>query len=437
MASLSFESLTVPLPGTDPCGDDLDLAGDADYMNFMAAAEWILPATFYSPHDNRPFDRTAVDFASQYKIIARLDERTRDLRLLVLLAKFSILDRDIAGFTTAIEAIAALLERDWDGVHPRADDGDFTLRMVVVQSLDDMVPVILPLHYVPLFEHRHAGPVSYRHCLLAEGEATAREEEQSLDLGLVRRALAEVELAPLLERRDQFKAIAGALARIKAAFVDNVGAGEAVAFPKLQPLVEKVRAFLDAQVVLRDPSAGDRVAAVAEPVETTDGEEVRAAAAEEIATFADARAALGAVAAYYERREPSNPALLLVRQAEQLVGKSFLDALQVLVPRYVEEAKVQIGRTQYFELPIGRLAEFASIDNGDGNPAAGETMFTVTTRDTALQLLAKVGAFYHSAEPSSPVPYLVERARNLTGRDFLGLLREMLPRDTLRTLDGK
>lgn len=433
MAVLSLESLTEPLPGAQPCGPDLDLAGDDDFVGFMTSGEGLLPATFFVGEEGRPFDRTSVDFASQYKAIARLAERTRDLRLVVLLAKFRILDRDLDGFTTALEAIAALLERDWEGVHPRGDQGDYALRMVTIQSLDDMVPVILPLNYVPLFEHRHAGPVSYRSHLLAEGEVAPRGDEDKLDIGVIKRAFAEVELQALIARRDQFKRIGEALARIRAAFVENVGLGEAVAFTRLPPLVDKIRALLDAQVVARDPTLGET--APEEEVEESEAEAPLVAG--DIATLADARAALEAIAAYYERREPSNPALLLVRQAIQLVGRSFIDALQVLVPSYVGDVKVQIGKTQVFDLPIERLSGFASIDGVGEDATAGPATFEVTTRDSALQLLKKIGAFYHAAEPSSPVPYLVDRARELAGRDFLGLLREMLPKDTLKTPEGK
>jgi type VI secretion system protein ImpA len=52
-----------------------------------------------------------------------------------------------------------------------------------------------------------------------------------------------------------------------------------------------------------------------------------------------------------------------------------------------------------------------------------------------LQLLAKVGAFYQRVEPSSPVSFWPS-AQTLTGRDFLGLLKDMLPPNALKTLEG-
>jgi type VI secretion system protein ImpA len=126
-----------------------------------------------------------------------------------------------------------------------------------------------------------------------------------------------------------------------------------------------------------------------------------------------------------------------VRQSAELVGKSFIDALRVLVPSYFEEVKVQIGKAHVFDLPIERLAEFSSVADIGGGTAVDPATFEVVTRDTALQLLKQISAFYHVAEPSSPVPYLVDRARELAGRDFLGLLREMLPKDTLGLPEGK
>lgn len=440
-AALSFEALTAPLSDESPCGPDLDGEGDPDYMNFMAAGEGLLPATFYERdardpgRDGQPFDRTKIDFATQYEKIAALNARTRDVRLITLLAKYRILDKNLLGFVAAIEALAVLLDQRWDAVHPAAADGDFLLRVVAVQSLDDMAPVILPLTYAPLFDHKRFGSVTYRMHLLAIGEAAPRDGEDKPDPTLVRRAFGEdVDLGVLIERRDALRSLGLALARIKAAFIEHVGIVEGVDFERLTPLVESIRAMLDSYVVLRNPLAGDAAPAAAAAVES-DGETPASSSPGEIADFADAAAALRAVATYYLRFEPSNPALLLVRQAEQLIGKSFLDAVRVLAPRYVEEAAVQIGRSHVFDLPIERLSEFAAVEDMAAPDEDVVRAFEISTRDNALQLLAKVSAFYHRAEPSSPVSFLTDRARALTGRDFLGLLKEMLPRDTLKSLD--
>jgi type VI secretion system protein ImpA len=38
------------------------------------------------------------------------------------------------------------------------------------------------------------------------------------------------------------------------------------------------------------------------------------------------------------------------------------------------------------------------------------------------------------AEPSSPVPYLLDRARNLATRDFLSLLQDVLSEEAIASL---
>jgi len=37
------------------------------------------------------------------------------------------------------------------------------------------------------------------------------------------------------------------------------------------------------------------------------------------------------------------------------------------------------------------------------------------------------------AEPSSPIPFLTDRARDLAQRDFLSVLKALLPADTLKS----
>jgi type VI secretion system protein ImpA len=56
------------------------------------------------------------------------------------------------------------------------------------------------------------------------------------------------------------------------------------------------------------------------------------------------------------------------------------------------------------------------------------------TRQQALALLDQVAAYYRAAEPTSPVPVLIERARSLAGRDFMSLLKDFLPEAALRTI---
>jgi type VI secretion system protein ImpA len=440
MAAIDLESLTRPIAADDPCGPDLDLLGDVAYLNFMASAEGLLPSSYFVKHPSggeRPFDRTTVDFKAQFAAAAPLLGRTRDLRQIVILAKFSILDRDLHGFANCIRAIDALLKDHWDSVHPRAEDGDFGLRLVAIEALDAVPSVVMPLQFLPLIEDRRYGVVTYRGWLIAIGEASPREDEEPAQLSSIEKALEETELDGIMEKRQLLNDVQTALDRIGRACQEK--ADTAARFERLTPVVGRMVALLDSAVSRRDPGQAltrqppSDTAGVAAAAPTSPGGAVDAT---RITASADAAAALVAAADYFSRSEPSSPALLLVRQASQLLGKSFLEVMRILVPTHLDRAAVNIGKDQFFELPIEQLG---ALTTASEEPAEAEhpvgAGFKAETRSEALDLLDQVSRYFRAAEPTSPVPFLIERARDLAQRDFLSVLKAVLPSDTLKHID--
>lgn len=163
--------------------------------------------------------------------------------------------------------------------------------------------------------------------------------------------------------------------------------------------------------------------------------------------------------------------------------------MSILVPTQIDNAAFHIGTDQFFDLPISRLsklsesapaiepltplelapgtelpalsesapvvashllsesalaAEPSTLSNvaSAAEPRAAESPvhsnssrspnYAVRTRSEAIALLERVQRFFRSAEPSSPVPMLCERARALADRDFMGVLKDVLPKAALR-----
>jgi type VI secretion system protein ImpA len=352
MTGVELASLTAPVSEAEPCGSDLDLDGDPDFLNFMAKAEGVLPGSYFSARDGKPFDRGSIDFATELEGAKPLLERTRDLRLLVTLAKFHILNRDVAAFQTCVEAIGALLGTQWNHVHPRGEEGDYTMRMAAIETLDDLPTVVYPLQFVPLVNHRRLGVIAYRNYMTATGEIKPREdEEQPLDLGTIDKALMEAELPPLVETLRQFEALQTAFGNIRTIWIEHAGFDQAVNLVKATQTIGNIVSLVNGIVAKRDPSAARQ----------TDAADSAAAGAAEavsgqMTNRADAAEALAGVADYFARAEPSNPALLLVRQAQQLIGRSFAQVMQMLVPTHFEQAAIAIGAQYVFDLPIERLS---------------------------------------------------------------------------------
>jgi type VI secretion system protein ImpA len=50
----------------------------------------------------------------------------------------------------------------------------------------------------------------------------------------------------------------------------------------------------------------------------------------------------------------------------------------------------------------------------------------VLTRQQALKVMAEVETYFRRNEPSSPIPFLLEKARRFAGADFHALLRDIM-----------
>jgi type VI secretion system protein ImpA len=417
--------LCIPLSETDPCGPDLDLSGDAEYLNFFAQTEGILPSAFFSAEDGKPFDRASVDLPRQIEAIAPLWERSRDLRLLVIRARLMILNRDLAGFAVSMAAIAEWLDKFGDDVHPRATDGDLGARVAVLGSLE-LPTVVFPLQYVPLCEARRIGAVTYRSWMIASGEVKPRASEQKHPSAMLTDAIAGAPAEVLAATRKHVTMLKTSLARIRNVFMlQDVSLG----LENLPALVDRIQALVDPQAAQRE--------------ETVAGAEHDIAPAGDAPTsLADAQQALAAIADYYARSEPSSPALPLVRQAHQLIGKSFFEVMSILVPTQMEKAAFQIGADLFFELPVSKLSKLPeSAPAPEASPSSsrpgGSPQYRVGSRAQAIALLDQVQRFFRHAEPSSPVPMLCDRARAFAERDFMAVLRDVLPKAALKTIGAE
>jgi type VI secretion system protein ImpA len=427
-------TLSLPLSEDDSCGPDLDLVGDAEYLNFLAQVEGILPTSFFSLEDGKPFDPATIDVRGQLAAADKLLARSRDIRLLAIRARLLVLNRDIAGFSVTIAAIAEWLDKFWDAVHPRPEGANLTARRATISALD-LPTVIFPLQYTPLFEGRRAGSVTYRAWIVATGEVKSRAGEAGVSAGVISEAIANADPADLAAARKHVALLDESVQRICRAFE---GHGNEV-LDVLPEQVRKMRALID-------PHAASSVSATAGDDPLADGkQEASAAAAAPLVSIVDAERALAAIAEYYGRSEPSSPVLPLVRQAHQLIGKSFLEIMTILVPSHVDKAAFQIGTNPVFDLPVSKLSSVsaapARLDasaTADQGPAASVNpggSYRVGSRAQALGLLESVQRYFRYAEPSSPVPMLCERARALADRDFMGVLEDVLPKSALKALN--
>jgi type VI secretion system protein ImpA len=426
-------ALCTPFSDADPCGPDLDLEGDPDYLNFLANAEGVLPTTFFSVEDGSPFDPTTVDIAGQLEAIKPLVERTRDLRLLILQARLSILNRDLGGFALNLAATAWWLDKFWDAVHPRLSPGDNVSRSMVIATLE-LPTVIFPMQYAPLLEAERLGAISYRTWMIAAGEVKPRTGDIQLTQSAITNAIGAADPEVLATTRRHITLVKTSLDSIRSTFYAK---GDSAGLEKLPALVKSIQEFIDPQASapVADAAAGAGGA-------DSDAAAATVAAGAAPASLSQAREALAAIADYYARSEPSSPVLPLVLQAHLLVGKSFFEVMTIMIPSYVDKAVFRIGTDKFFDLPLNKLWNVADglVVPADGEGSLPEEsahpqpvpQYTVASRPQAIALLGQVNQYFRRFEPSSPVPMLCERALALVGQNFMDVLKGVLPKDALK-----
>ncbi len=435
-------SLLQPVSDEAPSGPDLDDAGDAAYADYLMLAGSRLPERFFvkesSGSDREvPFDRTRIDIDAEGAAIDDLLARTRDLRLLALEARFQALAGSFEGFAACLEDIAEMAETFWDSVHPAGSEDDFSRRQNALEELESQVQVILPLTYAPLVGSGGAG-VSYRSYLLASGKARPRGDEPVPTYDEVMEALSSsrnTERATAVGNAVQ--AARAALDAIRNTFIAKAGYGSAPSFERLSKLLAEIAALL---AEVRPDIAPAADAGAPAPGGQAGGETATArptVGAVQIASTAEAAAALLAAERYFQLREPSAPALILIHQARMLYGKPLVTALEALLPGMAPTAVLRFEGSQRFDIGIDQMrvvtedaAAGAETVAEEEDGEAKTVEFSAETRNDAASLMLGVEAFYRSVEPSSPIPMLLAKARSYLNKDFAAILNELLPRES-------
>jgi type VI secretion system protein ImpA len=75
--------------------------------------------------------------------------------------------------------------------------------------------------------------------------------------------------------------------------------------------------------------------------------------------------------------------------------------------------------------------------NGGAANEQARRYYHVELRSQAIALLDQVQQYFRRSEPSSPVPMLCQRARALAERDFMGVLRDVLPKAALKSISAE
>ncbi|WMS44152.1 type VI secretion system ImpA family N-terminal domain-containing protein [Acuticoccus sp. MNP-M23] len=419
---IDFTSLAAPLADGS---DGPDLGDDPQFAQFEADIEGFLPTKaddFYFGF--RKINPDLDTFGA--RTLALLD-RSRDVRLLVALAKIAALQASLPNTAAAMALIRHYLTERWDTVQPEAGESVHILRGVAVERLDEFAAFVLPLQYTPLVSDRN-GQVCYRDHAVASGALSEREGDSHPSQSDIERVLARCDLDVLVAARDTAASMVDDLAAITLLWAARDTDPSSLVFRRLAPMLEKMAAFLDGSVANRDPAL-----AKAAPEDET-AEDPAAPAADAgatpsigtVQTLWDAKAALIAASRYFEHNEPSSPAFLLLKKSQALIGLTFPQLIQQIAPDAVYSTAIPLPGRKRISLPMEKLTEeFAYVEVEAAEEQSPTQDYAAPDRASATALLSEVARWYRVSEPSNPIPLLLDKARELMSKDFASLLTEL------------
>ncbi|MFC3457308.1 type VI secretion system protein TssA [Massilia haematophila] len=298
----TLEQLLKPISEAAPCGEDMAFSPELDAIAQARKAD--------DPSLEQGAWVTTLKEAD-WKFVAKrcaalIETRSKDLQLAVWLAEANAKTAGLRGLGEALELIAALCERYWDGLYPLPDEDGFERRIGNLSWIAARVPQLAA------------------ECPVTEGAAfSMRDIETARTHGAD--AIADIEAA----RKRTSKAFYAALVADGTYCLDVLVALEQAVDARLGadgPSFGNARSALQNLVHFATPAAGGGAAVAVAPAAEQHAGTTLTAAPDAHATLpalpsgplqtrAQALAQLRAVAEFFRRTEPHSPVAYLADKA--------------------------------------------------------------------------------------------------------------------------
>lgn len=319
--TIDLERFLAPISGDDPAGPDL--AYDPDRFRIEQAFD-----TPSGSDGSTDAPAISVDWREITALIVDQADRTKDIWLAIYLARAGArsgrLDVTVAG----VQALAGLTDRFWDTVHPRLEDYGFPGRRGACDTLANFTAFVSPLQGIALIEHERFGRFDGAD-LIRFARGGANED----GYGAFRAALDDPAIGPesLVAAIAHLDVLAEALREVDATLVafaeGDTGSNFAPVYVAIRAIRAAANALLPAE--LRDDADTETIVAVPGSSALPDVLNGRA----------DVAKALDLVIDFYRRQEPSSPIPLLLERAKTWIPLDFIEILDDIAPRSIDEVK--------------------------------------------------------------------------------------------------
>jgi type VI secretion system protein ImpA len=251
-----------------------------------------------------------------------------------------------------------LVETFWGDLYPRldpADGNDPTERVNIVASLaapvgtfGDPMKVLERLREAPLTQSVQMGRFSFADLLRSEGGTPGPDEKPPPSADQIKAAFRDTGSDELTQLAQVLSASAALVDQLDERLTSAVGADKAADLSPLKreflDIQKRLAPYLPEGTVAVEEGAGE-AGAPAEP-----GAAPKAITGE-IQSRQDVIRMLQKICDYYSRHEPSSPVPYLLKRAERLAEKNFMEIINDMSPEALEQITRITGAESAAEAP--------------------------------------------------------------------------------------
>lgn len=329
----TFGPWLASLGDDTPCGEDLEY--DNDYLELTQAAAG-KPETQFSPAE-------PPDWNQVLQLAESLNGRSHDLRIATFWLRARLRREGFAVLAPTLQLFKEWTSRWWQELHPRLDDGDAYPRVNALAELGNLATALGDLRASLVLSDRSIGQIAVRDIEIALGTLAPRDDESPMSRDQIEAMLRDAALAgnPAKDALEALDEMVSALGDQGLSSYD---------LPDLSSLKDMLRAVDSVMPQAEDDSGDTDLDSLLSGMGDDAGDDSPAPARRgrggmsgSIDSRADAVKALDAICDYLERNEPTNPAFQLLRRAQRLIDRNFMQLVREFAPEAVEQVARALG----------------------------------------------------------------------------------------------
>jgi type VI secretion system protein ImpA len=334
--AIEIESLLSEVNPEAPCGEDLS------YDNSFLALEGMLrPQSAGGVVAGVQEEAAEPNWREVREKSIELLQRSRDLRITVYLLLAALKLDGLVGLRDGLGLLRGLLERFWEHLYPQLDPDDNYDPLERINILQSLSPATVseqdPMRFkqrlveTPLCNSTQMGKFSLRDIQIAKGEIPLPTDELAgvPDMSVIDAAFQDTATDELLATSQAAEEAIEHLANITTVFSKNASQGQTPDLSDFQSVLGNIHRCIRGYLAKR--GYGEAVEEAAPPT-GSEPERSGMSVSGEIRSPQEALLAIEKVCQYFDRHEPSSPVPLLLRRAQRLVSKNFIEVIEDVCP---------------------------------------------------------------------------------------------------------